>query len=196
MSLPYYRFFTGDYAKDTRHLSMLQHGAYRQLIDLYMESGGQIANDLQKLQRLLRAESVEEKAAVEFILAEFFELSTGRRLGWIHKRCDRELEWREEKTSKAVESAKKRWVSERNANAERTQSDGNAIKNKIYNKTNTARESARNPQIPWWETSAGTEAKGLELGLKPRPGEDWSQFKGRIFVALQKDRESIDTSQQ
>src|SRR5258706_11550322 len=139
MSLPYYRFFPGDYARDTRHLSMLQHGAYRQLIDLYMDHAGSIPNDLPKLHRLLRAEGVEEKAAIEFILGEFFELSTGKRLGWIHKRCDKELKWSAERVEKATESIKKRWLYERNTNAERANYEGNTNQNQIQNKTKAAR---------------------------------------------------------
>jgi uncharacterized protein YdaU (DUF1376 family) len=189
MSLPYYRFFPGDYARDTRHLSMLQHGAYRQLIDLYMDQAGPIPNDLPKLHRLLRAEGVEEKAAIEFILAEFFELSTGKRLGWIHKRCDRELAWSAERVEKATESIKKRWDYQRNTNVERTKYEGNTIQNQIYNKTKAARASTlQNPDLPpepkWWETESGLLKKGQELGTEPRAGEAWSQFKDRLFVAI------------
>lgn len=186
MSLPYYRFFPGDYARDTRHLSMLQHGAYRQLIDLCMDLGGVVPNDLPKLHRLLRAEGLEERAAIEFILAEFFELSTGRRLGWIHKRCDKELKWSAERVTKATESIKKRWANERNTNEERTKNEGNTNQNQNQNTTKAAREKPREGQPGWWETSVGIEQKGHDVGVQSRPGEDWSQFKGRVFAAVDK----------
>ncbi len=88
MSLPYYHFYPGDYARDTRHLSLMQHGAYRLLIDLYMDRGAPLRNDLPYLYRWLHAESVEEKAAVQFILTEFFLLTDNV---WTHKRCEAEL---------------------------------------------------------------------------------------------------------
>jgi uncharacterized protein YdaU (DUF1376 family) len=189
MSLPYYRFFPGDYYRDTRHLSMLQHGAYRLLIDMYMDHGGPIPNDLPKLYRWLRAESVEEKSALEFVLTEFFMLSTGSKdlsTGWKHKRCELELQWRSGKVAKASESAKQRWLSERTADVMRTHSDGNANQNQNYITTKAARETHANqlPKLQWWETESGMLAKGKQLGTEPRAGEGWTQFKERLFVTI------------
>lgn len=130
MAIPFYRWFPGDYARDTRHLSLMQHGVYRLLIDLYMDQGRPLRNDLPYLYRWLHAESVEEKNAVEFVLGEFFILKAN---SWTHKRCEEELQWREMKAESARGSAVKRWHSERNANAMRTQCDGNAIKNQNQN---------------------------------------------------------------
>lgn len=103
MAIPYYRWFPGDYSRDTRHLSLMQHGAYRLLIDLYMDTGP-LRNELQYLHRWLHAESVEEKGAVEFILGEFFLLEEGR---WRHKRCDEELTHRERTYGNHVAGAAK-----------------------------------------------------------------------------------------
>jgi len=89
MSLAYYRFFPGDYARDTRHLSMMQHGAYRQLIDEYMVHGP-LPNELQRLYRICSAFSAEERCAVEYVLGEFFVLEQTL---WRHPRCDREVTW-------------------------------------------------------------------------------------------------------
>ncbi len=192
MSLPYYKFYPGDYARDTRHLSMMQHGAYRLLIDMYMDTGKPLPNDLPFLYRWLRAESLEEKAAIEFVLTEFFELSTGKVLGWKHGRCDKELKERDEKISKATESAKKRWSSERNANAMRTHSEGNANQNQIHIKTTTARENARaTPKSSgkWAVSETGTLEKAAELGLPTRAGESWEQLRFRIRQELEKSQQ-------
>lgn len=32
----------------------------------------------------------------------------------------------------------------------------------------------------WWESESATKAKGDELGLRPRNGESWNDFRGRI----------------
>jgi len=40
------------------------------------------------------------------------------------------------------------------------------------------------PQAAWWTSEESILAKGRELGLKPRGGEGWHQFKGRIMEAL------------
>jgi uncharacterized protein YdaU (DUF1376 family) len=52
MSFAYMRFFTGDYYRDTRHLSMLQHGAYRQLIDHCWDQKGPLPLDPEKCYRI------------------------------------------------------------------------------------------------------------------------------------------------
>lgn len=38
---------------------------------------------------------------------------------------------------------------------------------------------------PWWSTNAGIEAKGAELGMRPRGGESWHDFKARINQRLE-----------
>lgn len=38
--------------------------------------------------------------------------------------------------------------------------------------------------VDWWASDAATEAKGQELGLSPRAGEGWPQFKDRIRAKL------------
>jgi uncharacterized protein YdaU (DUF1376 family) len=36
------------------------------------------------------------------------------------------------------------------------------------------------PTASWWASEQATIAKGREVGLEPRPGEDWDAFRGRI----------------
>jgi len=121
LGLPYYRFFPADYLRDTRRLTLLQHGAYRILIDEYMGAGG-LRGDLDGMCRVCGALSGEERAAVEFVLSEFF---TKAGPTWKHKRCDEELEHLSSKTFAARDSALARWKKD-NANAKRTQSGRNA----------------------------------------------------------------------
>lgn len=131
MSLPYYRWFPGDYLRDTRHLSMLQHGAYRILIDHYMATGRPLTNDLSSLYRVCLALSPEEQNAVQFVLVEFFRLDGGV---WLHKRCDEELEHQGARSKSAKNSAERRWEQQRSdANVMRTHSDGNANQNQSQN---------------------------------------------------------------
>lgn len=126
MSLPYYRWFPGDYIRDTRRLSMLQHGAYRLLIDEYMVTGKPLPNDLPALYRVCGAVSGEEHAAVRYVLEEFFRL-TGP--VWRHKRCDEEIGRQSERTSSAQASAGKRWS--RKGGAEPVGDDANAYANAL-----------------------------------------------------------------
>lgn len=39
-------------------------------------------------------------------------------------------------------------------------------------------------QNQWWKTEQGIEAKGVELGVPPRRGETWPEYKSRLFDVL------------
>lgn len=126
----YYAFHLGDYARSTRHLTMVEHGAYRLLIDLYYVRETPLPADDAALFRLVCARTDEEKQAVSTVLAEFFVRTDE---GWRHTRCDEEIARGQEKQSKAKASAAARWDanamrthSERIANAMPTQCEGNA----------------------------------------------------------------------
>ncbi len=82
----YYEHHLGDYAKDTAHLSMLETGAYRLLLDRYYGTEQGIPAD--QAHRIARARSKDEKAAVDAVLDEFFRLEDGV---WINKRADEEI---------------------------------------------------------------------------------------------------------
>ena len=61
----------GDYAKDTRHLSLIEHGAYTMLLDIAYATEKPLPNDIDTIARLACARSKDEKAAVETVLREF-----------------------------------------------------------------------------------------------------------------------------
>lgn len=82
----YYRLHIGDYLRDTAHLSLLEHGAYARLLQVYYTREAPIA-DADKY-RLIGARTPEERAAVDVVLAEFFVPADG---AWVQSRCDREI---------------------------------------------------------------------------------------------------------
>jgi uncharacterized protein YdaU (DUF1376 family) len=84
----WFPFHIGDYLRDAEELSMLQHGAYLGLMCWYYSIGRPLPAQPQRIYNRLRANSVEERAAADFILTEFFVL-TGP--CWTHKRIDAEL---------------------------------------------------------------------------------------------------------
>lgn len=91
MSDYWYAFNTGVYAKKTATLSMIEHGAYRLLLDHYYNVGPGIAANATGLLRVCRAFAPDEQAAVQFILDQFFELRDGV---YYNHRADEELEKR------------------------------------------------------------------------------------------------------
>jgi uncharacterized protein YdaU (DUF1376 family) len=123
----YYERHIGDYLKDTAHLSLLEHGVYTRLLDVYYIREQGIPDD--QAARLIGARSKEEREALGAVLQEFFTQRDGI---WIQKRCDEEIARLADKRRKASASANARWShTGRNANAstdaKRTQSEGNAL---------------------------------------------------------------------
>jgi uncharacterized protein YdaU (DUF1376 family) len=83
----YYQHHIGDYRRDTAHLTLLEHGVYRQLLDMYYLAEDRIPEETESVYRRLCARTDEEKKAVDTILAEFFK----RDNGWCHTRCEKEI---------------------------------------------------------------------------------------------------------
>lgn len=113
----------GDYAKDTKHLSMLEHGAYNQMLDWCYAAEKPLPTDEKALFRLCSAFDKAEQQAVRSIRDEFFVLTDD---GYTQKRVLEEIADYKDKAAKAARAADKRWQGERNADAMQTHSDGNA----------------------------------------------------------------------
>lgn len=82
----YYERHLGDYARDTAHLSILEHGVYTLLLDRYYATEQGIPAE--QAHRVARARSKDERDAVDAVLAEFFHLRDGT---WINNRVTEEL---------------------------------------------------------------------------------------------------------
>jgi len=119
----YYSHHIGDYLTDTAHLSILEDGAYRRLMDKYYTSEAPLSLDEAALFRQLRARSDDEKEAIRVVLSEFFIQTEA---GWSHKRCDQEIAIFKEKSGKAADAANKRWNKPSNANGMPAHTEGNA----------------------------------------------------------------------
>lgn len=114
MGLPWYAFYPGDYARDTADLSLLEHGAYRLLLDFYYSTGTFLPDTYEPNYRICKAYTAEEKKAVKKILQKYFVKGGGH---FRHLRADIEISRQLEKSAraaqKAAEAAKKRWENER-----------------------------------------------------------------------------------
>jgi uncharacterized protein YdaU (DUF1376 family) len=86
--LNYFEHHIGDYDADTAHLSWVEDMAYTRLMRLYYRKELPIPVDVAEACRLVRAQSREQRAAVESVLREFFSLAAD---GWHQKRCDADI---------------------------------------------------------------------------------------------------------
>lgn len=162
----YYKHHLGDYASATRHLSLLEHGVYRCLIDLYYVTEKPIPLDIAAACRLVCARSKDERAVVQTVLEEFF---TRTDEGWTHARCEAEISDYTEKAERNREVGKKggrprktetQTVSEKNPNGfqqeTQTVSEKNPSHKPIANSHNKTFSLASD--IP---TSTGVTPAGL-----------------------------------
>jgi uncharacterized protein YdaU (DUF1376 family) len=93
----YYKRHIGDYAAATRHLSLLEHGVYGMLLDVYYTTEKPLPADERAVFRLIGARSDDEREAAHNMLAEFFRLEAD---GWHQGRCDEEIAKKDEKSAK------------------------------------------------------------------------------------------------
>lgn len=98
----YYSHHIGDYRRDTAHLSLLEHGVYRQLLDMYYLSESRIPDETDVVYRRLCARTDEEKRAVDTVLSEFFRHEEG----WVHTRCEKEISEYQGKADRARSNGK------------------------------------------------------------------------------------------
>lgn len=99
----YYTFNIGDYRKDSGHLSNLEHGIYRQLIDWYLLDEKPIPKETQMVIRRLRLDTDADKKALQNVLADFFVLEED---GYHQGRCDVAIRDYHERAGKNKENGK------------------------------------------------------------------------------------------
>lgn len=166
----YFEHHIGDYLKDTAHLSLLEHGIYRRLMDVYYTRESAIP--AAEVARLVGARSRDEKEALQAVLGEFFVLDAEH---WRQARCDAEIARFQDKQRKAKAAADARWSeSGRNANAFLS---ADASDMRTHNERNATRALAgARPQSP--DTKPNSEAelpqrrRGSRLALDWQPADE------------------------
>ena len=173
-AINYYKFNIGDYAAATRHLTMLEHGAYRLLLDLYYTTEAPIPADLKEAVRRAGARTKEEEQAVETVLREFFEETAA---GWIHRRCEQEIEAYQAKatTNRIVGKRGGRPKQETQTVSEKNPQETQTVSEKNPQETQTVSE--KNPQ----ETLT-TNHKPINTPLAPLSGGRPARRKPRTAL--------------
>tara|TARA_R110002072_G_scaffold255573_3_gene414374 strand:+ start:396 stop:1022 length:627 start_codon:yes stop_codon:yes gene_type:complete len=87
-----------------------------------------LSGDMKELERKHLIRTANEKKALRNVLKDFFKFENSM---FLHSRCDEDIISYRDKSLKASKSAKKRW--EKDANAVRTHSEGNANHKPITN---------------------------------------------------------------
>ena len=103
-AMHYYQFHIGDYRAATAHLSNDEDLAYRRLLDMYYDTETPIPLDIDWVSRRLRL----GQDVVENVLKDMFRVSVD---GWIHTRCDSEIQKYHSKADSARKANQIRWGS-------------------------------------------------------------------------------------
>lgn len=173
----YYEHHLGDFARDTGHLSALEHGIYRLLLDWYYATEKPIPDA--QAARLARA----PRKAVLLVLEEFF-VPDGPL--WRHKRVEAEIAKYRDKSEKASRSAAARWShSDRNATAMPTQCKGNAHQTPVTSNQSPEKQKQEQKRA----SPSAQPAKGSRLA------PDWTPTAAELAWAKAK-RPDLDVAAQ
>ena len=82
----YYPFFPADYAVDTAQLSDIEDLMYRRLLDAYYTQEQPLSSDNHRLYRSVRAFTLKQRCAVDFIINSFFVLTDD---GYCNSKADK-----------------------------------------------------------------------------------------------------------
>ena len=150
----YYKFNIGDFDKSTRHLSIIERGLFRDILDLYVKDEKPITDNLKKLERLLCVKSKAEKEALQNILDDFFVLTDD---GYYSDYCQSILDDTTDRVEASRENGKKggrpskQSQSETKANGKQDESQSKPSENleKTQDKpSNNLDESYPSTQLP------------------------------------------------
>jgi uncharacterized protein YdaU (DUF1376 family) len=146
---PWYAHYLADYDRDTADLSLMEHGAYRKLLDHYYRTGGPLPANALQLHRACGAFKGVEKRVLNSILDRFFDLVNGF---YHHKRCDAELAKSAEISQKRAAAAMQMHKS-RDAIAEQkhTQSQSHTQREKKEGETAVSQARPPKPQSKRWD---------------------------------------------
>lgn len=147
------------YQRKTLRLSLAEDGAYRRLIDAYMQHGCGVDADERSIARLIGC-GVEEWRTVAPAVLAYFELRDGK---LYHERCDEELEVQEAHaratSEQRREAANSRWQKKKRKNAGRnakheraasdpqSEPDANTMRRDATEQDSTV-EDSKNPPPP------------------------------------------------
>lgn len=169
-----YYHHIGDYRKDTAHLSLVEHGIYRQLLDTYYLDERPLTLDHAKLMRSHSVRSADEVQAFENVLQDFFVRTEE---GYVHKRCESEIAQFKAKSDSASKSAKARWAKHRSdgsADAMRTHTEGNANQQPVT--TDSYPSDKKKTRVPRFDArgfllNRGASEKTVDAWLEIRRGK-------------------------
>ena len=100
----YYKRYPGDYARDTRHLTLVEHGVYTLLLDAHYATERPLPQSVDKLRRIIGSRTRVEERALLSVLEEFWTLTDA---GWINSKAQQVIESDRKRIDAAQANGKK-----------------------------------------------------------------------------------------
>jgi uncharacterized protein YdaU (DUF1376 family) len=175
--LNFFKLYIGDYQRDTAHLTMAEHGAFLLMLQHYYATEKPLPAG-RALHRILRAETDEERAAIDSVAAQFWALTDE---GLINARADEEI-------GKAKEQA------DTNRRIARAREEKRKVERTVHEACTNLEPNHSHSHIPTSLRSVGrARATRLPLDWVP-PEPDWlfaTEALGipRALVELEKFRD-------
>ena len=141
----YYQFNIGDYAAETKGLSLLEDLAYRRILDLYYKTERPLNECLTDVAREIGMR--EQQQEVEYVVQKYFTLTPD---GWFQKRAEREVQAYQSKKKSASKAGKASAEARRIRASEQTFNDrSTTVQPNIKHKTlNIKQETDIKPTSP------------------------------------------------
>ena len=161
----FYKRHIGDYIKKAGHLTLLEHGIYTRLMDVYYTREAGIPED--KAARLIGARSKDELQALTNVLDEFFTLVDG---AWTQGRCEEEIGNASAKADKNRENGAKGGRPRKTITNSQPEGnpDGYGSENHVGFKNNLSQTPDSRLQTKTMDDTALTQPElGVVLGTEP-----------------------------
>lgn len=182
--LPFIPFYVADYALDTQHLSLEEHGAYLRLLFLcWTTPGCSIPADPAWIRRRLSIDEETFDRAVAPVVSEFFRRSRGRVYSSrLKAEFDKAVSAQNGKSRGGTNSAERR-KSLKDKQSEPKTLEGNLGDTRAFLEPES--ESEREEVAAAAGASAGEPSTGRS-GLGPDPGDGWTDddLRDEVMAAV------------
>lgn len=155
----YWERWIGAWKKKTAAMSAEEKGIYGELLDWYYANETPLPADQDACYRIAGVRTEAEQKSCDRVLKIAFKKDAH---GYNNQRADEEIAKRKAYVARQSAHGKARW----------SKPDRDGV---IHGKGNGA----------WWKARDGIEAKGKELGIAARPGEEMGEYKDRLFAEIE-----------
>ena len=195
VSFAYLALYTGDYLRDTQHLSMSEHGALLKLLMFCWDQRGPAPLDERKLMGVCNARSTDEIEAMRRVLCEFFICMPD---GHYNKRMQREIE-RAESISHARSDAGRKGYE---ARAKHLPSKSQAIAKQVHLPPPPPPSLTPSPSPTPERQGQKTTSPSAPSDVSPQVWGDWQSLRkakraavtATAIAGIRKEAESIGMS--